>query len=110
MTKTFGGCIVSLPRWKHRSGRVGRHHRREGGRGERGVQTIVDMRRIHYLLVVSDDIMELRDNLGFERNLCTRGQHSYCLVRYTVEPPNKGHFGANSFVACREVVPISEVK
>ena len=28
----------------------------------------------------------------------------------TVEPPNKGHFGANSFVPCREVVPISEVK
>ena len=24
--------------------------------------------------------------------------------------PNKGHFGANSFVPCREVVPISEVK
>ena len=28
----------------------------------------------------------------------------------TVEPLNKGHFGANSFVPCREVVPISEVK
>ena len=28
----------------------------------------------------------------------------------TVEPPNKGHFGANSSVPCREVVPISEVK
>ena len=28
----------------------------------------------------------------------------------TVEPPNKGHFGANSFVPCKEVVPISEVK
>ena len=28
----------------------------------------------------------------------------------TVEPPNKGHFGANSFVPCGEVVPISEVK
>ena len=27
----------------------------------------------------------------------------------TVEPLNKGHFGANSFVPCREVVPISEV-
>ena len=26
----------------------------------------------------------------------------------TVEPPNKGHFGANSFVSCREVVPISD--
>ena len=25
-----------------------------------------------------------------------------------VEPPNKGHFGANSFVPCREVIPISE--
>ena len=29
---------------------------------------------------------------------------------YTVEPLNKGHFGANSFVPRREVVPISEVK
>ena len=29
---------------------------------------------------------------------------------FTVEPLNKGHFGANSFVPCREVVPISEVK
>ena len=26
-----------------------------------------------------------------------------------MEPPNKGHFGANSFVSYREVVPISEV-
>ena len=26
-----------------------------------------------------------------------------------MEPPNKGQFGANSFVPCREVVPISEV-
>ena len=25
-----------------------------------------------------------------------------------MEPLNKGHFGANSFVPCREVVPISE--
>ena len=30
-------------------------------------------------------------------------------VRITVEPPNKGHFGGNNFVPCREVVPISEV-
>ena len=29
---------------------------------------------------------------------------------YTVEPPNKGHYGANDFVPCREVVPMSEVK
>ena len=29
---------------------------------------------------------------------------------YTVEPPNKGYFEANSFVPCKEVVPISEVK
>ena len=25
-----------------------------------------------------------------------------------MEPPKKGHFGANSFDPCREVVPISE--
>ena len=29
---------------------------------------------------------------------------------YTEEPSNKEHFEANSFVPCREVVPISEVK
>ena len=28
---------------------------------------------------------------------------------YTVEPPNKEDFGANRFVPCRDVVPISEV-
>ena len=28
---------------------------------------------------------------------------------YTVEPPNKGHFGNGSFVLSSEVVPISEV-
>ena len=34
-----------------------------------------------------------------------------CRVQlYTVEPPNKGHYGANDFVPCREVVLISEVK
>ena len=31
----------------------------------------------------------------------------YCQLA-TVEPPNKGHFGLNSFVLCREVVPFSE--
>ena len=30
------------------------------------------------------------------------------IVGNTVEPPNKGHFGAKSFVPCREVVPTSE--
>ena len=33
---------------------------------------------------------------------------SFHIFHYTVEPTNKGHFGANSFVPCREVVPISE--
>ena len=28
----------------------------------------------------------------------------------TVEPLNKGHYGANDFVPCREVIPFSEVK
>ena len=31
-------------------------------------------------------------------------------IRFTVEPPNNGHFGANNFVPYREVVPILEVK
>ena len=31
-------------------------------------------------------------------------------ISITVEPPNKGHYGANDYVPCREVVPISEVK
>ena len=30
-------------------------------------------------------------------------------IQYTVEPPNKGHFGNGSLVLCSEVVPISEV-
>ena len=29
-------------------------------------------------------------------------------ILITVEPPNKGHYGDNDFVPCREVVPISE--
>ena len=33
----------------------------------------------------------------------------YDYTDYTVESPIKGHFGANSFVPCREVVSISEV-
>ena len=38
-------------------------------------------------------------------------QHNRIILSlYTVEPPNKGHFGTNGFVPCREVVPISEVK
>ena len=41
--------------------------------------------------------------------------HLYTMIlvpgEHAVEPPNKGHFGANSsFVPCREVVPISEVE
>ena len=41
-------------------------------------------------------------------------EHYDSLACTTVEPPNKGHFGASSFVPCkedapcREVVPISE--
>ena len=30
------------------------------------------------------------------------------ITKVTVEHPNKGHYGANNFVLCREVVPISE--
>ena len=32
------------------------------------------------------------------------------MLRYTVEPPNKGHIGASQFVLCWEVIPSSEVK
>ena len=31
------------------------------------------------------------------------------IIIYTVEPPNKGHFGNGPLVLCSEVVPISEV-
>ena len=34
----------------------------------------------------------------------------YAVYMTTVEPPNKGHFGANGSVPRREVVPILEVK
>ena len=41
-------------------------------------------------------------------HLWDAGKCSYSV--FTVEPPNKGHFGGNNFVPCREVVPFSEVK
>ena len=34
----------------------------------------------------------------------------YVTMPNTVESLNKGHVGANSFVPCGEVIPISEVK
>ena len=43
-------------------------------------------------------------------NLHSTVSAQWTIRSNTVEPPNKGHFGANSFVACRDVVPISEVK
>ena len=44
-----------------------------------------------------------------ESLLETYGKIMQHKVQY--EPPlNKGHFGANSFVPCREGFPISEVK
>ena len=48
----------------------------------------------------------------WSRNWERYREHSWrptLCTRCTVEPPNKGHFGAYSFVPCREVVPISEV-
>ena len=49
--------------------------------------------------------------LVIERNFKRFSTESILKITvYAVEPPNKGHFGANSFVPCREVVPISEVK
>ena len=36
-------------------------------------------------------------------------EHTEVPNPITVGPPNKGHFGGNNFVPCREVVPISEV-
>ena len=38
--------------------------------------------------------------------------HTYIGKRllYTVEPPNKGHYGANVFVPCREVVPMYNLR
>ena len=38
-----------------------------------------------------------------ERNKVQQGE------RYTVKPPNRGHFGDGPFVSCREVVLFSEV-
>ena len=46
----------------------------------------------------------------------TAGSMASCLAMHyvtmpnTVESLNKGHVGANSFVPCGEVIPISEVK
>ena len=38
---------------------------------------------------------------------CADTRRSYAHV-YTVEPPNKGHFGNGQFVLFSEAVPISE--
>ena len=35
--------------------------------------------------------------------------HLVYMCTYTVEPPNKGHIGSETFVLYSEVVPISEV-
>ena len=45
---------------------------------------------------------------SWEYQLIVRG-HSMSIAT-TGEPLKKGHFRANSFVPCREVVPILEVK
>ena len=69
--------------------------------------------------------MELLYSFGgpdVKSNLVPRGMRLYLYINrivhvypypgqeYTVEPPNKGHFGNGSFVLCSEVVPISEVQ
>ena len=41
--------------------------------------------------------------------ISTTAYNNYFTRLYTVEPPNKGHFGNGSFVLSSEVVPISEV-
>ena len=53
----------------------------------------------HHCLYGADGELELEGRSEEGKNKCV-----------TVEPLNKGHFGANSFVPCREVVLLSEVK
>ena len=48
---------------------------------------------------------------AFQRPPSMGSSHSFIdPLMKLVEPPNKGHYGANDIVPCREVVPISEVK
>ena len=47
--------------------------------------------------------------LILDHNLKEREREMNFQKMSTLEPLKKGHFGANSFVPCREVVPISEV-
>ena len=44
-----------------------------------------------------------------QKNLREGKKRKDNIIVNTGEPPNKRHFGGNSFVPCREVVPISEV-
>ena len=57
-----------------------------------------------YIARVVDWYANFHGFTGF--SYCT----SHVLCKITVEPPDKGHYGANDFVPCGEVVPISEVK
>ena len=53
------------------------------------------------------------DDLQFENCTTFDGSMAYAQNKvhtYTVEPPNKGHFGTGNFVLCREVVLFSEVQ
>ena len=62
----------------------------------------------HYIAAYSDlgvVLTRLNEKEEAEKVLLYSRYQKQC----TVEPLNKGHFGANSLVPCREVVPISEV-
>ena len=63
------------------------------------------------LAVVNKYSYVLADSLCPKYNISLANGHLPPEVyTHTVEPPNKGPFGANSFGPYREVVPISEVK
>ena len=49
-------------------------------------------------------------DVTYGQNTSRVNLHVYTYIEDCVKPPNKGHFGANSFVPCGENVPISEVK
>ena len=44
-----------------------------------------------------------------DRSVAVRPHFPTLVCVSTVESPNKGHFGGNTFVPCKEVVPISKV-
>ena len=78
-----------------------------------GLSTLVTMVTHHQEAVLEcrkEEEVSLKSALTQLAAVWSGGEQHEVRGGNTVEPPNKGHFGAKSLVPCREVVPISEVE